>query len=69
MSEDFSHEISVIGGGSWATALVKLLCNNEKKIGWWIRSEEAVNYLKNYQHNPRYLQSVQFNINQLNIST
>jgi glycerol-3-phosphate dehydrogenase (NAD(P)+) len=69
MSEDFEHEIAVIGGGSWATALVKLLCNNEEKIGWWMRNEEAVNHIKNYQHNPRYLQSVQFNLNQLNLST
>jgi glycerol-3-phosphate dehydrogenase (NAD(P)+) len=69
MSNEFSHEIAVIGGGSWATALVKLLCNHEEKVGWWMRNEGAVDHLKNYQHNPRYLQSVQFNVNQLNIST
>ena len=68
MSNEFSHDIAVIGGGSWATALVKLLCNHEQKIGWWMRSEDAVNHLKNYQHNPRYLQSVQFDVNQLNLS-
>jgi glycerol-3-phosphate dehydrogenase (NAD(P)+) len=69
MTNDHSHEIAVIGGGSWATALVKLYCNHEKKVGWWHRSEDAVNHLKNFQHNPRYLQSVQFDVNQLNIST
>jgi glycerol-3-phosphate dehydrogenase (NAD(P)+) len=69
MTNDHSHEIAVIGGGSWATALVKLFCNHEKKVGWWHRSEDAVSHLKNFQHNPRYLQSVQFDINQLFIST
>jgi len=69
MTNDHSHEIAVIGGGSWATALVKLYCNHEKKVGWWHRSEDAVSHLKNFQHNPRYLQSVQFDVNQLNIST
>jgi len=69
MSKEFSHEIAVVGGGSWATALVKLLCNQDQKIGWWMRSEEAVNHLKNFQHNPRYLQSVQFDVDQLNLST
>jgi glycerol-3-phosphate dehydrogenase (NAD(P)+) len=69
MTNDHSHEIAVIGGGSWATALVKLFCNHEKKVGWWHRSEDAVSHLKNFQHNSRYLQSVQFDINQLFIST
>jgi glycerol-3-phosphate dehydrogenase (NAD(P)+) len=69
MTNDHSHEIAVIGGGSWATALVKLFCNHEKKVGWWHRSEDAVSHLKNFQHNSRYLQSVQFDVNQLNIST
>ncbi|MFY7668215.1 MAG: NAD(P)H-dependent glycerol-3-phosphate dehydrogenase [Crocinitomicaceae bacterium] len=69
MSNEFSHDIAVIGGGSWATALVKLFCNHEQKVGWWMRSDDAVNHLKNFQHNPRYLQSVQFELNQLNLSS
>ena len=56
-----SRKIGVIGGGSWATALVKLLCNNNDKIHWWMRNPKAVENLKQYNRNLNYLQSVQFN--------
>jgi glycerol-3-phosphate dehydrogenase (NAD(P)+) len=68
MSKNEMHQIAVIGGGSWATALVKLLCNSQNSVGWWMRNEDAVNHIKNFKHNPRYLQSVQFDTNQINIS-
>jgi glycerol-3-phosphate dehydrogenase (NAD(P)+) len=69
MSENVLHKVAVIGGGSWATALVKLLCNQQQSVGWWMRNEEAVSHIKNFKHNPRYLQSVQFDTSQLHIST
>jgi glycerol-3-phosphate dehydrogenase (NAD(P)+) len=61
--------IAVIGSGSWATAIVKILCNNANKVSWYFRSQEDVEYLNQYQHNPRYLSSVQFDINKLNLSS
>ena len=69
-----NHKIAVIGGGSWATAIVKMLCNNVKgngdgKIGWWIRNEETVDYIKKFRHNPRYLSSVELHLDQLELST
>jgi len=60
--------IAVIGGGSWATAIVKILCNNLDTVHWWVRSEENVNHIKNFKHNPKYLQSVEFNTDKLHIS-
>jgi glycerol-3-phosphate dehydrogenase (NAD(P)+) len=51
--------VSVIGGGSWATALVKILSNNVEKINWWVRSKETVDFVKKYHHNPNYLSDVQ----------
>ena len=69
MSKKELHNVAVIGGGSWATALVKLLCNHQQAVGWWMRNEDAVNHIENFKHNPRYLQSVQFDTNQLNVST
>ena len=69
MRKNNLYKVAVIGGGSWATALVKLFCNNQKSVGWWMRNEETVNHIVNFKHNPRYLQSLQFETEQLYIST
>lgn len=61
--------IGVIGGGSWATAIVKMLSNNANNIMWWMRSEEAVAHIKTYGHNPNYLSSVQLKLDHITIST
>ena len=61
-------KFAVIGGGSWATAIVKLLCNNEKKVGWWMRNEESLLHIQQFKHNPKYLQSVEFDLEKLIIS-
>ena len=50
--------VSVIGGGSWATAIVKILTENNDYVGWWMRNQESVDYIKRYHHNPNYLSSV-----------
>lgn len=50
--------IAVIGGGSWATALVKMLSNNVSELHWWMRNEEVTQQIKDTKHNPRYLSSV-----------
>lgn len=61
-------QIAVIGSGSWATAIVKILCNNTNNIKWFFRNESDINYLKTYHHNPRYLSSVNFDLNKLDLS-
>lgn len=63
------HTVGVIGGGSWATALVKLLCNNLPTVNWWVRKESTVEHILAYKHNPKYLQSVEFNLEKINVST
>lgn len=64
-----SKKIAVIGGGSWATALVKILCNNIDTVSWWMRGQDSVDHILNYRHNPKYLQSVEFDLNKINVST
>ncbi len=61
--------IAVIGGGSWATALVKMACNNAENVGWWVRNNETAEYIKKYRHNPSYLSSVEFNMSKLVVSS
>jgi glycerol-3-phosphate dehydrogenase (NAD(P)+) len=68
MSEQ-QQNIAVIGGGSWATALVKILCNNISKVNWWMRNDDAVDHILKYKHNPNYLQSVEFNLDKINVSS
>lgn len=63
-----AKEISVIGGGSWATAIVKMLSNNADKVHWWMRNPDKANYINKYMHNPRYLSAVQFERDKINVS-
>lgn len=67
--DNITEKIGVIGGGSWATALVKILCNNVTNVNWYVRNVEAVEHIKKYRHNPRYLQSVEFDLSKINVST
>jgi glycerol-3-phosphate dehydrogenase (NAD(P)+) len=61
--------VGMIGGGSWATALVKILCASQEKVNWYVRSEESVAHLKRYKHNPRYLQSVSFEDSKIEVTS
>ena len=56
---------AVLGGGSWATALVKMLSANEDKIIWYMRNQVAIDHIKEHYHNPNYLSSVEFHTEQL----
>lgn len=58
-------KFAVIGGGSWATAIAKMLCVNQKEIAWYMRNEGAIEHLKTQKHNPNYLSSVEFDTKKL----
>ncbi len=62
-------KIAVFGGGSWATAIVKMLCENLEQVGWYMRNQSAIDYIKENEHNPNYISSAEFNVNQLNLSS
>ena len=64
------NTIAVIGGGSWATANIKMLADNttEKEIFWWMRNAQAVEHLHKFGHNPHYLSSVEIKLPKRNIS-
>lgn len=54
-------KFGIIGGGSWATALAKMLNDNEYPINWWLRNEKVIEHIRRRRHNPHYLSSVYFN--------
>ncbi|MHB1922081.1 MAG: NAD(P)H-dependent glycerol-3-phosphate dehydrogenase [Chitinophagaceae bacterium] len=64
-----TQSIGIIGNGSWATALAKMLTDNGHRIGWWIRGKEDLEYFQIRHHNPHYLTSVFFDINRITLST
>lgn len=59
---------AVFGAGSWATAIVKMLCENLQEVGWYMRSVYTKEHLLREQHNPNYLSSVEFHLEQLRLS-
>ena len=66
---EFNKKVAVLGGGSWATAIVKILTENLDTVNWWMRDGESVEHIQKFHHNPRYIQSIQFEPNKLNVST
>ena len=62
-------KIAVIGGGSWATALVKILTENADYVGWWLRNPDNVMHIKKYHHNPNYLSSVELPTEKIDVTT
>lgn len=60
----------MIGGGSWATAIVKMLYDNkiDKDIFWWMRDRAAIAHIQEFHHNPNYLSSVEVKLPASHIS-
>ncbi|GAB3499507.1 NAD(P)H-dependent glycerol-3-phosphate dehydrogenase [Spirosoma knui] len=59
----------MVGGGSWATALIKILSENNVLIKWWLRKEADAQHIKAYNHNPSYLSDVQINPRKVKVCT
>lgn len=58
----------VIGGGSFATANVKLLSVNNRKLNWYMRDTDAIEHIKQYHHHSKYLSSVELDANKFFIT-
>lgn len=54
------RKVAVIGSGSWATAIAKMLLHNTRNINWYIRNPETIEFMQQFKHNPKYLSSVIF---------
>lgn len=58
-----------MGGGSWATALAKLLLKNNATINWYMRRDDRISEFKRLKHNPAYLSSVTFDVDRIQFSS
>jgi glycerol-3-phosphate dehydrogenase (NAD(P)+) len=58
----------IIGSGSWATALAKILTDKKNSINWWIRNADTINHIQQRHNNPDYLSSVIFDVSLLSMS-
>mgnify|MGYP000760583400 CR=1 FL=1 len=62
-------KIAIIGGGSWATAIAKIVIGHTHHIGWYMRRDDSIEEFKRIGHNPNYLTSVHFNTNEIFFSS
>ncbi|MBO4268117.1 MAG: glycerol-3-phosphate dehydrogenase [Bacteroidaceae bacterium] len=62
-------KLAIMGGGSWATAIAKILLSTEDSINWYIRRDDRIAEFIRLGHNPAYLSSVQFDVNRINFSS
>jgi len=58
----------MIGSGSWGTALVKILTDNQRSLNWWIRNPVILEHIRKRGHNPQYLSSVYFDLKRLSLT-
>lgn len=63
-----SSRYAVLGSGSWATAIVKILSYSIDSLGWYVRSEETLKHIEKFGHNPKYLSSANIDTNKVKIS-
>lgn len=61
--------IAVLGSGSWATAIVKILCETHDKVHWWVREQEIMDGVQSHGHNPLFLSSCDLNREKIEVST
>jgi glycerol-3-phosphate dehydrogenase (NAD(P)+) len=61
--------IAIIGSGSWATAIVKILSEKNCQLHWYIRKPDVIEHIKKYHHNPSYISSAQLQSDKINFYT
>lgn len=65
----FPGKVAVLGGGTWATALAKIMLVQEKHINWYMRRSEQIDEFIKLGHNPSYLSNVDFNLSRITFYT
>ena len=60
--------IGIIGSGSWATAIAKIVTDNGHSITWWVRQQANIEYFIKRHHNPHYLRNSYFDVSKISFS-
>jgi glycerol-3-phosphate dehydrogenase (NAD(P)+) len=66
---EFPGRIGIMGGGSWATAIAKIILMNEGEINWYMRRQDRIDDFKRLKHNPAYLSGIVFDTNRIHFSS
>ncbi|MGH2644120.1 MAG: NAD(P)H-dependent glycerol-3-phosphate dehydrogenase [Chitinophagaceae bacterium] len=69
MRSNIRFRVGLIGNGSWATAIAKIMTDNHFHLNWLFRKAEDIQYIKKYRHPPRYLTAVRFDLRKINLTT
>lgn len=74
--DQLPKRIAVLGGGSWGTAITKMLSEHKQsasstisELRWWVRSEETADFIRKYKHNPKYISSVEIHPEVVNVTS
>lgn len=62
-------KIAIMGGGSWATAIAKMVLAQAKSINWYMRRDDRIADFKRLGHNPAYLTGVKFDTRRINFNS
>ena len=62
-------KVAIIGGGSWATAMAKIVLHHEEKINWYMRRDDRIEEFIRLGHNPAYLTGLHFDVSRINFSS
>ena len=63
------YRLGLLGGGSWATAIAKMLVDTGSRFSWYMRSEYAIEHIIKYKHNPNYISAIEFDVNQFELTS
>jgi glycerol-3-phosphate dehydrogenase (NAD(P)+) len=62
-------KVAIIGGGSWATAMAKIVLHHEEQINWYMRRDDRIEEFIRLGHNPAYLTGLHFDVSRINFSS
>ena len=62
------RKVAILGSGSWATALAKIVMQNQSEINWFIRRQEVIDEFISTGKNPSYLGAAEFDVSRIHFS-